>query len=75
VNLAKDFAAAAVKRVRCRTCQTLIELTPNDRDALLTAIADHALSIRLIVEVCAKNGVAVNTNGIYRHRHGLCPTS
>lgn len=72
VNLAKDFEAASIKRVRCMICDTLQNLAPADRDALRSAINNPMFSVRVILDVCAQNGVTVNENGIYKHRHGRC---
>lgn len=73
MSLSKDFAAAAIKPVRCLTCKALAALPPVDRDALQAAIDNHDLSVRLIVDVCLKNGVNVGKNSIDAHRHGRCP--
>jgi saccharopine dehydrogenase-like NADP-dependent oxidoreductase len=73
VNLAKDFAAAGNKPLRCHTCRALATLDAADRDALQAAIDNRDLSVRVIVDVCAKNGINVNTNSIYEHRQGRCP--
>ena len=72
MNLAKDFAAVSVKQVRCQICDTLTSLDSKDREALQAAIGNQQLSVRVILEVCEKNGVAVNESGIYKHRHGRC---
>jgi hypothetical protein len=73
VSLSKDFAAASIQTVRCQTCKALAELPPVDRDALLAAIDNRELSVRVIVDVCLKNGVAVGKNSIDAHRQGRCP--
>lgn len=54
------------------TCDALDSLEPKDRQALTEAINNPMFTIRVIVEVCAKNGVAVSKHGIYKHRHGHC---
>ena len=73
MSLSKDFAAASIQTVRCQTCKALAELPPADRDALLAAIDNRELSVRVIVDVCVKNGVAVGKNSIDAHRQGRCP--
>jgi hypothetical protein len=73
VSLSKDFDAAAMKTVRCQTCKALASLSPVDRDALQAAIDNRELSVRVIVDVCVKNGVAVGKNSIDAHRQGRCP--
>lgn len=73
MSLSKDFAAASVKPVRCSTCKALAALAPADRDALQTAIDNRDLSVRVIVDVCLKNGVTVGKNSIDAHRQGRCP--
>jgi hypothetical protein len=73
VSLSKDFAAASIQTVRCQTCKALAELPPVDRDALLAAIDNRDLSVRVIVDVCVKNGVNVGKNSIDAHRQGRCP--
>jgi hypothetical protein len=73
VSLSKDFAAASIQTVRCQTCKALAELPPVDRDALQAAIDNRELSVRVIVDVCVKNGVAVGKNSIDAHRQGRCP--
>jgi hypothetical protein len=73
VSLSKDFQAALSKPVRCQTCKALAALPPVDRDALQTAIDNRELSVRVIVDVCLKNGVTVGKNSIDAHRQGRCP--
>jgi hypothetical protein len=73
VSLAKDLASAGVKPVRCHTCKALAQLPPADRDALQAAIDNRELSVRVIVDVCLKNGVTVGKNSIDAHRQGRCP--
>ena len=73
MNLSKDFAAALVKPVRCQTCKALAALSPSDRDALQAAIDNRDLSVRVVVDVCVKNGVQVGKNSIDAHRQGRCP--
>lgn len=73
VNLAKDFAAAGNKPLRCHTCKALATLGTPDREALQAAIDNRELSVRVIVDVCEKNGINVNTNSVYEHRQGRCP--
>jgi hypothetical protein len=73
VSLSKDFEAAAMKTVRCQTCKALTELPSADRDALQAAIDNRELSVRVIVDVCLKNGVNVGKNSIDAHRQGRCP--
>jgi hypothetical protein len=73
MNLAKDFAAAGTKVLRCATCKTLAELPASDRDALQAAIDNRELSVRIIVDVCTTNGVTVNKHSVDEHRHGRCP--
>ncbi len=72
VNLAKDFAAAGNRPLRCHTCRTLAALDAPDREALQAAIDNRELSVRVIVDVCEKNGLNVNKNSIYEHRQGRC---
>jgi hypothetical protein len=73
MNLAKDFAAAGNRPPRCHTCRTLASLDAPDREALQVAIDNRELSVRVIVDVCTKNGLTVNKNSIYEHRQGRCP--
>jgi len=73
MSLAKDFASAGVKPVRCHTCIALAQLSAPDRDALQDAINNRELSVRVIVDVCLKNGVTVGKNSIDAHRQGRCP--
>ena len=73
MNLAKDFAAAGLKPLRCHTCKALATLGTPDREALQAAIDNRELSVRVIVDVCEKNGINVNTNSVYEHRQGRCP--
>ena len=73
MSLSKDFAAASIQTVRCQTCKALAELPPVDRDALQAAIDNRELSVRVIVDVCVKNGVTVGKNSIDAHRQGRCP--
>ena len=73
MSLSKDFAAALVKPVRCQTCKALASLSPSDRDALQAAIDNRDLSVRVVVDVCLKNGVNVGKNSIDAHRQGRCP--
>lgn len=73
MSLSKDFAAAAIKPVRCQTCKALATLPAPDRDALQAAIDNRDLSVRVIVDVCLKNGVTVGKNSIDAHRQGRCP--
>lgn len=73
MTLSKDFEAAAIKTLRCSTCKTLAELPPADRDALQAAIDNRDLSVRVIVDVCLKNGVNVGKNSVDAHRQGRCP--
>ena len=73
MNLAKDFAAAGNKPLRCHTCKALAALDASDREALQAAIDNRELSVRVIVDVCEKNGINVNTNSVYEHRQGRCP--
>ena len=73
VSLAKDFEAAAIKPTRCVTCKALATLPAADREALQAAIDNDAISVRLVVEVCQRNGVKVNKNSIDAHRHKRCP--
>jgi hypothetical protein len=73
MSLSKDFAAALVKPVRCHTCKALASLPPADRDALQAAINNRDLSVRVVVDVCLKNGVQVGKNSIDAHRQGRCP--
>jgi hypothetical protein len=73
VSLSKDFEAASIQTVRCQTCKALASLSPVDRDALQAAIDNRELSVRVIVDVCVKNGVAVGKNSIDAHRQGRCP--
>ena len=73
MSLSKDFEAALVKPVRCQTCRALESLSPADRDALQLAINNRNLSVRVIVDVCLKNGVTVGKNSIDAHRQGRCP--
>jgi hypothetical protein len=73
VNLAKDFAAAGNKPVRCHTCKALAALDASDREALQAAIDNRNLSVSMIVAVCAKNGISVNKSSVYEHRQGRCP--
>jgi hypothetical protein len=73
MSLAKDFSEANVKLVRCSTCKALGALTGADRDAFVAALANHDLSVRLIVEVCAKNGIEIGRASVSAHRQGRCP--
>ena len=73
MNLAKDFAAAGNKPLRCHTCKALAALDASDREALQAAIDNRNLSVTMIVAVCAKNGISVNKSSIYEHRQGRCP--
>ena len=73
MSLSKDFEAASIQTVRCQTCKALASLSPVDRDALQAAIDNRELSVRVIVDVCVKNGVAVGKNSIDAHRQGRCP--
>lgn len=73
VSLSKDLATAAIKPTLCVTCKALTTLPPADREALQAAIDNDAISVRLVVEVCEKNGVTVSVNTIYAHRHKRCP--
>ena len=73
MSLSKDFQAASIQKVRCQTCKALAELPPVDRDALQAAIDNRELSVRVIVDVCLKNGVNVGKNSIDAHRQGRCP--
>jgi hypothetical protein len=73
MNLAKDFAAASVKPLRCHTCKALAALDAPDREALQAAIDNRELSVRIIVDVCKTNGVAVNKHSVDEHRQGRCP--
>ena len=73
VNLAKDFAAAGNKPVRCHTCKALAAIDASDREALQAAIDNRNMSVTMIVGVCAKNGISVNKSSIYEHRQGRCP--
>lgn len=72
MSLAKDLAVVPPKAVRCITCAALDSLESKDRQALKQAIDNPMFSIRVIIEVCAKNGVTVTKHGIYKHRHGDC---
>lgn len=73
MSLSKDFEAALVRPVRCLTCKALAALPAADRDALQAAIDNRNLSVRMIVDVCIKNGVNVGKNSIDAHRQGRCP--
>ena len=73
MSLSKDFQAALSKPVRCQTCKALASLSPADGDALQAAIDNRELSVRVIVDVCLKNGVNVGKNSIDAHRQGRCP--
>ena len=73
MSLAKDLASAGVKTVRCHTCIALAQLPAPERDALQAAIDNRELSVRVIVDVCLKNGVTVGKNSIDAHRQGRCP--